>query len=122
MMTVDSSLKEAMNVAGAVGVTLFDQDSGLTLGTMGGGDGFDLELAAAGNSQVVRAKRETMRSLNIDENIEDIIISLDSQIHFIRPLKGQPELLLYLAVRKDQVNLAMARLKMRQITANMSVV
>lgn len=121
MMTVDTSLKEAMNIAGAVGVTLFDQDSGLTLGTMGGGDGFDLEMAAAGNSQVIRAKRETMRSLNLDENIEDIIISLDSQIHFIRPLKGQPELLLYLAVRKDQVNLAMARLKMRQITANMSV-
>lgn len=121
MMSVETSLKEAMDINGAVGVTLFDSESGLVLGTEGGGESFDLETAAAGNSQVVRAKRETMASLGLDEGIEDIIISLETQIHFIRPLTKQPDLLLYLAVRKDKVNLAMARLKMRQIEANLKV-
>lgn len=37
-----------MNIGGAVGVALVDYDSGMSLGTSGGGDWLNLEVAAAG--------------------------------------------------------------------------
>ena len=78
-MNIETALKEAMTVDGALGVALVDYDSGMSLGTLGGGPGLDLELAAAGNTEVVRAKMRTLASLDMDDIIEDILITLGRQ-------------------------------------------
>src|SRR4051812_23914966 len=98
-MSINLALKEAMAIAGAVGVALVDYDSGMSLGTLGGGDWLDLDVAAAGNPEVVRAKLRVMASLPLDDVTEDILIPLHRQYHLIRPLtaaKGNPTLFLYL--------------------------
>jgi hypothetical protein len=114
-MNLEMSLKEAMNITGAIGVALVDYDSGMMLGSAGGGANLDLEIAAAGNTEVVRAKMNTIAQLGLNETIEDILITLDSQYHLIRLVstnKGKG-LFFYLALGKAQANLAMAR---RQLT------
>ena len=79
-MELDAAMKQAMEITGAVGVCLVDYDSGMTLGALGGTDvGLDLEVAAAGNTEVVRAKQNTMKALGLTEKIEDILITLNSQ-------------------------------------------
>ena len=45
-MNIETALKEAMTVEGALGVALVNWESGLTLGTLGGGKYLDLEVAA----------------------------------------------------------------------------
>lgn len=119
---VDESLSEAMDIQGAVGAALVDYTSGMTLGTMGGG-GLDLEVAAAGNTEVVRAKMATMKSLGIEGSIEDILITLQDQLHIIRPLAGAngDGLFLYLALKKEQSNLAMARRQLTNIEREIAV-
>jgi hypothetical protein len=47
-MDVETALKEAMVIDGALGAALADWDSGMPLGTLGGGRYLDLDLAAAG--------------------------------------------------------------------------
>ena len=37
-MNIDTALKECMSIQGAVGVALVDYDSGMSLGSLGGGD------------------------------------------------------------------------------------
>ena len=117
MADLDVSLKECMNISGAIGAALVDYTSGMTLGSAGGGRELDLEVAAAGNTEVVRAKIRTMGELGLKESIEDILITLGTQYHLIRPLKsrGGQGLFIYLALTKARANLAMARHQVKKI-------
>jgi hypothetical protein len=123
MSDIDTALKEAMEINGAVGVALVDYGSGMMLGSAGGGASLDLEVAAAGNTEVVRAKMATMASLGLDDTIEDILITLGSQYHLIRLLKSSSGsgLFLYLALDKAKGNLALARRQLENIEAGINI-
>lgn len=121
-MNIETALKEAMAVEGAIGVALVDYDSGMSLGALGGGSELDLDVAAAGNTEVVRAKVRTLESLAIDDSIEDVLITLNRQYHLIRILgRGHGRLFLYLALNRERANLALARHHLRRIEAELSV-
>lgn len=121
MNDVKKTLDEMMKVDGAIGGVIADWESGMSLGHIGGQGRLDLELAAAGNCQVVKAKMTTMRTLGISGTIQDILITLDDQIHIIRPSKAMPSLFLYLAVDKAKGNLAMARMKVQSLENDLRI-
>jgi hypothetical protein len=123
-MNIETALKEAMNIEGALGAALVDWESGMPLGTLGGGKYLDLDLAAAGNTEVVRAKMRTMQSLNLNDVIEDILITLAKQYHLIRPLAnadGAHNLFLYVALDRSKANLALARHQLRRIENDLTI-
>ncbi|WP_245618194.1 hypothetical protein [Deinococcus misasensis] len=118
-----SSINETLNAAlstidGATATALVEYNSGMMLGSAGGG--VNLELAAAGNTDVVKAKMRTMQSLGISGSIEDILITLDNQYHIIYLVPGQT-LFLYLVLQKDRANLALARYKLKALGAELKV-
>ncbi|MEU3738646.1 MULTISPECIES: hypothetical protein [unclassified Streptomyces] len=124
MANAETSLKEVTtSIEGVIGAALVDYTSGMALGTIGGGKDLDLNVAAAGNTDVVRAKLRTMELLDLKDEIEDILISLSSQYHLIRLIKGRNNsgLFLYVALDKDRANLAMARHQLKRIEANLDV-
>ncbi|MEM8862434.1 MAG: roadblock/LC7 domain-containing protein, partial [Chloroflexota bacterium] len=98
---------------------LVDWESGLTLGTIGGG--MDIDLAAAGNTNVVRAKFGVMRDLGIDGGIEDILITLTDQYHMIRLMDSNPNLFIYLALDRSSANLGMARHQLSKLEKELSI-
>ncbi len=124
-MNIDTALKEAMTISGAVGAALVDFESGMSLGSIGGGDRLDLEVAAAGNTEVVRAKQRVVSSLKLNDEIEDILITLNRQYHLIRLLKatnrGASTLFLYLVLDRERSNLALARHSLKAIESSLIV-
>ncbi|GAA3111020.1 hypothetical protein [Streptosporangium carneum] len=123
MGNMDVSLKEMMAIDGAVGAVVVDYNSGMALGALGGSKDLDLQIAAAGNTEVVRAKMRTMESLGIKDGIEDILITLTNQYHIIRPLTGRSGkgLFLYLALDRTRANLALARHSLRGIEEKLEI-
>ncbi|MET7451293.1 hypothetical protein ABZT03_05205 [Streptomyces sp. NPDC005574] len=124
MTNVEISLKETMTVVeGALGAAVVDYTSGMALGTMGGGKDLDLVVAAAGNTDVIRAKVRTMEHLGLKGEIEDIVITLGTQYHLIRLVQGRhgSGLFIYLVLDRGRSNLAMARHQLKRIETDLDL-
>lgn len=117
---IKESLTKLDSVDGFIGATLVDSESGMLLGQEGGGS-VNLEVAGAANSEVVKAKRKAMRSLNLKDEIEDILITLGKQYHIIRPLRKKSSLFMYVVLDRARANLAMARLALADIEKDLEV-
>ncbi|MCP2290240.1 hypothetical protein ACFYT3_11480 [Nocardia amikacinitolerans] len=123
MTNLDLALKDMMVIDGAVGAAVVDYNSGMALGMLSSSKNLDLQIAAAGNTEVVRAKLRTMEQLGLKEEIEDILITLSGQYHIIRPMTGRKSkgLFLYLALDRGRANLALARHHLRGIEEELEV-
>ncbi|MET9492449.1 hypothetical protein [Nocardia sp. NPDC006630] len=123
MSNLDVALKDMMTIDGALGAAVVDYTSGMTLGTAGGSRTLDLQVGAAGNTEVMRAKIRTIEQLGLNEGIEDILITLSGQYHILRPLSAQRStgLFLYLALDRMRANLALARHHLRKIDGELEI-
>lgn len=94
-------------VSGFIAASLVDLESGMTLAARSKRPDFDLALASAYNSEIVKSKLKTMRILNLSTTLEDILLTLGDQIHLIKIVS--PGTFLYLAADKSGTNLALVR-------------
>jgi hypothetical protein len=97
-------------------VAIVDGASGRILaGQWAGHSGGAVEVAAA-NAEIVQQTRLAIEALQLgpEELLEDILITLRKQLHLLRVLPTQ-NWLLYLAVRTQDTNLALARTVLRNM-------
>lgn len=80
---------------------------------------FDIELASSGNAKIVKTKRDVAASLKLDDEIEDILISLGKEYHLIRLLKKNTNYFLYLVLDRAEAHLGLARLDLRSFESGL---
>ena len=119
MANLNESLQDLMTLEGAQCGAVVDYNSGMLLGSIG--SGVDLELAAAGNTEVVRAKMKTMKSLGLNDTIEDILITLGKQYHILRPAEKINGIFIYYVLDSSRANLALARRKIADVESKMEM-
>ena len=118
MATIKQVLDELLTCDGAMCAAVVDSDSGMTLGSAG--TGVDMEVAAAGNTEVFRAKTRTMRLLGLDDVVEDMLITLGKQYHLLRPSSRKEGVFMYFVLDKGRANLALARRKLQDVDKEMT--
>ena len=119
MAGLNESLKELMGIDGVQAVALVDYGSGMLLGEAG--SGMDMEVAAAGNTEVIRAKMKTAASLNLNDTIEDILITLGKAYHILRPVASKQGLFFYVVLDRAKSNLALARRKVLEVESSLEI-
>lgn len=92
---------------GFIGASVIDLDTGMSLASISKYPDFDLDVAAAYNSEMVKAKFKTMEALGISGGLEDMLLTLTDQLHLIKFLDDN--MFVYLAVTSAQSNLALMR-------------
>jgi hypothetical protein len=119
--SMDNEISGLREIAGFIGGCLVDIDSGMMLASEGGSAALDLEAAAAMNADFVKAKLNTMATLGLKTNIEDIMITLGTQIHLIRPLEKNQKIFVYVALDRKVANLGRARLQLKEIEGSVKI-
>jgi len=107
--SLEEVLQKLLSFDGAMCVAVVDSETGMILGKAG--SGVEIDLAAAGASVILRARLASMKALGGDEQIDDVLISLTSQVQIIHPLPQNPSIFTYLIGDKSKSSLAMARYK-----------
>ncbi|MEZ4296759.1 MAG: hypothetical protein R3B70_17460 [Polyangiaceae bacterium] len=118
MADIKTSVQQALKIDGCMGAALVDYESGMCLG-QAGNPGFDLELAAAGNTEVVRAKKKIRDKLGLRDKIEDILITLAGQYHLIRMVGTN--MFIYVVLDRSKGNLALSRKELELIEKSLDI-
>jgi hypothetical protein len=107
--SLEAVLEKLLAFDGSIGVALVDSESGMVLGEAGSVD--NLGLSAAGAAVILRSRLATNKALGLNEKIDDVLISLSSQVQIIHPLANNPKFFVYMIGDKSKSSLAMARYK-----------
>ncbi|HRC84412.1 MAG TPA: hypothetical protein PK413_02240 [Thermoanaerobaculia bacterium] len=103
----DTLGKIKSDVAGFIGASVVDLDSGMTLAVLSTRSDFDLAAASAYNSEMVKQKLKIMKALNLQTTLEDMLITLGDQLHLIKMITSST--FIYLAADRASTNLAIVR-------------
>jgi hypothetical protein len=115
---MDAIAKIESDVSGVIATAVVDLESGMTLAAKTNRGDFDLTVASAYNSELVKQKLKIMRALNLKANLEDMLLTLTDQLHLIKFLPGGGSFL-YLAADRGSTNLAILRNAVGKHVANL---
>jgi len=89
-------------------VAVVETETGMPLASHTNIADFDIETAAAYNTEVVKAKLKAIQALKLNQTVQDILLTLTDQLHLLK-LSSDGKLFVYLAVNSRDTNLAQAR-------------
>lgn len=96
------------DMSGFIAASVVDLESGMTLTAKSVRADFDLAVASAYNSELVKQKLKIVKALGLKTTLEDVLLTLGDQIHLIKLFPGG-HTFLYLAAERASTNLAIVR-------------
>lgn len=115
---LDAIAKIESDVNGVIASAAVDLESGMTLAAKSNRADFDLTVASAYNSELVKQKMKIMKALNLKSTLDDMVLTLSDQIHIIKLFPGG-HAFWYIAADKSTTNLAILRNAVSKATVGM---
>src|SRR5690349_4610763 len=84
----DAISKIEADMSGFIAASVVDLESGMTLTSKSLRSDFDLAVASAYNSELVKQKLKIIKSLGLKTTLEDMLLTLGDQIHLIKIFPG----------------------------------
>jgi len=121
MLEIIKELNENLkgSIQGYKAMAIGDIQSGETLFAESIDPAFDIELAAACNLEVIKAKLKAIDTLELDDSIDNIVINLEKDIHIIDITKSK-HYFIYLALdaKKSTIGLVKGLLNKYKVKLN----
>jgi len=115
------ALASLIKLDGLIGCALVDAGTGLVLAHETRGEqSIDMELAAAAAAQVLRAQRDSARSMGLADPIDELITTAGARNVLIRALQRHAELFIVALFEKHRTNLALARFQLLEVERSLS--
>jgi predicted regulator of Ras-like GTPase activity (Roadblock/LC7/MglB family) len=109
MSTPKQTVQEIMaELPTLLAVAVVETETGMPLASHTNIADFDIETAAAYNTEVVKAKLKAIAALKLNQTLQDILLTLTDQLHLLK-LSSTGDKFIYLAVNARDTNLAQAR-------------
>jgi len=115
------ALASLLKLDGLIGCALVDAATGLVMAHEARAEQtVDMELAAAAAAQVLRAQRDSARSMGLMDPIDELITTAGSRNILIRALQRHAELFIVALFEKHRTNLALARFQLLEVERSLS--
>ena len=109
MTSAKQAVKEILDeLPTLLAVAVVETETGMPLASHSNLADFDIETAAAYNTEVVKQKLRAVQALKLNQTVQDILLTLTDQLHLLK-LSADGGKFIYLAVNAADTNLAMAR-------------
>lgn len=115
-MTMQEATDHMLRLDGLIAMATVDYTSGMTLNSQLVQQ-YDMELAAATATEVVRAQVRALEQLAGGQTIDDILIQTSKELHLIvlSPDPRYAGLFSYLVLDRERGNLALARRRLHEL-------
>lgn len=107
-------VQESLALSGVSGAAVFDVATGSLLAGSHKDPSFDLARAAAGSAEMVRAKLQTMKSLGLDEGMEDLVASFGAGLHLLGSMASDNSVFGFLDIT-DKSQAAIVRMRFTKL-------
>jgi predicted regulator of Ras-like GTPase activity (Roadblock/LC7/MglB family) len=115
------ALSSLLKLDGLIGCALVDATTGLVMAHETRAEhSIDMELAAAAAAQVLRAQRDSARSMGLTDPIDELITTAGSRNILIRALQRHAELFIVALFEKHRTNLALARFQLLEVERSLA--
>lgn len=109
MQDILNRLKENLtSIPSFIAYSVTDLDNGESLDNYTVDPTFDPSIASAYNLEVVKSKLNAIKALDLKESIEEITITLKSQIHIIS-IAPSNSYFIYLAIKSESTNVGLVK-------------
>jgi hypothetical protein len=120
MVNVRQTLEEALKIDGAIAAAIANWDAGLCLATAGGGPRLNIGAVAAGHGLVLKARMAAVAA-GVARAVQELLITLEDQVHLVRPLRRRERLFVCLAIDKATGNLGIARHRLQGLASGLDM-
>jgi hypothetical protein len=115
------ALAVLLKLDGLIGCAIVDGVTGFVMAHEARPDHpIDMELAAAASAQVLRAHRESARSMGLVDGVDEIITTAGARHVLIRALQRHPDLFVVALLEKHRTNLALARFQLLEVERSLA--
>ncbi|ENW6032995.1 CZB domain-containing protein [Salmonella enterica] len=117
MAKFDTVLDQLRVDSSVVMVEFIDLNSGMKLASSGYVKNADIHTECA--VRIVKSELKTIKLLEVEDDIQDIIVATDQMYHLLYPCRGIKDVFIYLIADRSRANLALIRRNLADTEANL---
>ncbi|EDV0114379.1 hypothetical protein ZC79_001511 [Salmonella enterica subsp. enterica] len=117
MAKFDTVLDELRIDGSVLMVAFIDLNSGMRLASSGYIKDAETHIECA--VKIIKSELKTIKLLEVEDDIQDIVISTDQIYHLLYPCRGIQDVFIYLTAERSRANLALIRRNLADTEANL---